>query len=201
MLEDDTATRLQCHGWSTPGQPTTITPDCQRRCAALNETMFQDFHSPSGTAQTADRVKRLRALMSERSLDAFLVPRADEHQGEYVPACAERLKWISGFTGSAGLAAIARRSACLFVDGRYTLQAPAQIDMGLFTIRQAPEQKLSDWLIEQLPSGAVVGFDPWLHTMAEIEQMTQPFRDQIEKLEKEIEVLAIGLAEKVKESS
>ncbi len=135
--------------------------------------MFQDFESPTETAHIAERVKRLRSLMAERGIDAFLVPRADEHQGEYVPPSAERLRWISGFTGSAGMAVIARRVACLFVDGRYILQAPTQVDTGLFTIRQYPEQKLSDWLIEQLPTGANVGFDPWLHTLTEIERLRQ----------------------------
>jgi Xaa-Pro aminopeptidase len=135
--------------------------------------MFQDFDSPAGSTNTADRIKRLRALMASLGLDAFLVPRADEHQGEYVPRSAERLKWISGFTGSAGMAAVTRRAACLLVDGRYSLQAPSQVDTSIFTIRQIPEQKLSDWLIEQLPAGAVVGFDPWLHTVAEIERLRE----------------------------
>ena len=70
--------------------------------------------------------------MARRGLDAFLVPRADEHQGEYVPPSAERLRWITGFTGSAGMAAIGRRAACLFVDGRYTMQARHQVDTRSF---------------------------------------------------------------------
>ncbi len=130
--------------------------------------MFQEFETTAGGAHTAVNVKALRAAMAARGLDAFLVPRADEHQGEYVPPSAERLKWLTGFSGSAGMAAVTKRAACLFVDGRYTLQAPSQVDTAIFTIRQTPEQKLSDWLIEQLPAGATVGFDPWLHTAAEI---------------------------------
>ena len=135
--------------------------------------MFQDFETPTETAFVAERVKRLRAVMAERGLDAMLVPRADEHQGEYVPTSAERLRWISGFTGSAGSAVIARKCACLFVDGRYTVQAPTQVDTTIYAIRQVPEQKVSDWLIEQLPNGAIVGFDPWLHTLAEIERLSE----------------------------
>ncbi len=133
--------------------------------------MFQDFDAPAGGADTAANVKALRAAMAARGMDAFLVPRADEHQGEYVPPSAERLKWLTGFSGSAGIAAVTKRAACLFVDGRYTLQAPFQVDTSIFTIRQTPEQKVSDWLIEQLPAGATVGFDPWLHTAAEIERL------------------------------
>ena len=133
--------------------------------------MFQDFEAPAGGAHSAVNVKALRAAMVARGLDAFLVPRADEHQGEYVPPSAERLKWLTGFSGSAGMAAVTKRAACLFVDGRYTLQAPSQIDTSIFTIRQTPEQKLADWLIEQLSAGATVGFDPWLHTSAEIARL------------------------------
>jgi Xaa-Pro aminopeptidase len=135
--------------------------------------MFQDFENPAGTAHVADRIRLLRHDLARRDLDAFLVPRADEHQGEYVPPSAERLRYMTGFTGSAGLAAIGRRAACLFVDGRYSIQAKAQTDTSLFTIRQIPEQKLSDWLVETLPAGAVVGFDPWLHTQSEIERLTK----------------------------
>ena len=133
--------------------------------------MLQDFDDPSGVTDTADRVKRLRALMAQRKLDAFLVPRADEHQGEYVPPSAERLAWLTGFSGSAGMAAVGRRTACLFVDGRYTLQAPGQTDTTVFDIRQVPEQKLSDWLLAELPANGIVGFDPWLHTAAEIDRL------------------------------
>src|SRR5262245_54425879 len=133
--------------------------------------MFQDFENPSDVGAGAERVKRLRALMSARGLDAFIVPRADEHQGEYVPPSAERLRWVTGFTGSAGLAAIARKAACLFVDGRYTIQARAPAVNDIFEVRQVPERKLSEWLIEHLPPGATVGFDPWLHTVTEIERL------------------------------
>jgi Xaa-Pro aminopeptidase len=133
--------------------------------------MFQDFSDPADSGSTAERVEALRDLLSRRMLDAFLVPRADEHQGEYVPRSAERLRFITGFTGSAGSAVIARRSACLLTDGRYTIQAKAQVDGRVLQLRQVPEQKLSDWLIESLPASARVGFDPWLHTVGEIERL------------------------------
>ena len=92
-------------------------------------------------------------------------------KAEYVPSSAERLKWLTGFTGSAGLAAVARTAAVLFVDGRYAVQAPAQVDTSIFEIRQIPEAKLGDWLGENLKDGAIVGFDPWLHTAAQIEDL------------------------------
>ncbi|TMJ60332.1 MAG: aminopeptidase P family protein, partial [Alphaproteobacteria bacterium] len=74
-----------------------------------------------------ERLARLRQELASRGLDGFIVPRADEHQGEYVPPRGQRLAWLTGFTGSAGLAIVLRDHAALFVDGRYTLQAAAQI--------------------------------------------------------------------------
>ncbi|HXF55142.1 MAG TPA: aminopeptidase P family protein [Hyphomicrobiaceae bacterium] len=109
--------------------------------------------------------------MREGKLDALIVPRADEHQGEYVPACAERLRWLSGFTGSAGLAAITGTSAALLIDGRYTVQARKEVDGTLFQILASPDERLSDWLADKLGCEAVVGFDPWLHTLAEVDDL------------------------------
>ena len=89
--------------------------------------MFQTYEAPEGGQDTAERVARLREVMA-RPVDAVLVPHADEYMNEYVPPCGQRLAWLTGFTGSAGLAVIARKAAALFVDGRYILQAPEQMD-------------------------------------------------------------------------
>src|SRR5689334_18801391 len=98
----------------------------------MKAAMFQTFDSPPAGADRSERVARLRELMAKAKVDALLVPRADEHQGEYVPPSAERLAWLTGFTGSAGLAAVGRTAAALFTDGRYTLQARDQVDTHLF---------------------------------------------------------------------
>jgi Xaa-Pro aminopeptidase len=135
--------------------------------------MYQTFDSGAQSADaSAQRVKRLRALMADNGLDAFVVPRGDRHQGEYVAACDERLRWLTGFTGSAGMAVIGRRAAVLFVDGRYTVQARQQVDTDLFEILQIPEAKIGDWLLAKLASGAMVGIDPWLHSIREVERLT-----------------------------
>src|SRR5262244_4001672 len=107
--------------------------------------MFQTYDPPEPRQNGAGRVEQLRQLLGKAGLDALLVPRADEQQGEYVPASAERLKWLTGFSGSAGLAVVARTAAALFVDGRYVVQAPAQVDRRTFAVLQAPEAKLEDW--------------------------------------------------------
>jgi Xaa-Pro aminopeptidase len=133
--------------------------------------MFQTFESLSGPDHVAERVKALRALMAKAKLDAVLVPRADKHQGEYVPASAERLQWLTGFSGSAGIAVVAKRTAALFTDGRYTLQAGAETDTSLFEVSLLPRPKLGEWLTGALAKGQTIGFDPWLHTAAEIARL------------------------------
>ena len=138
--------------------------------------MFQAFDAPTDQSANTGRIKLLRTRLRELGLEAFIIPRADAHQGEYVPKCAERLAWLTGFTGSAGFAVVGRRAAALFVDGRYTVQAKAQVDTDLFDIRLVPGAKLSEWLIDNIAKGASVGFDPWLHTAAEIERLTEALR-------------------------
>ena len=134
--------------------------------------MFQSFEATSSPDQGPPRLKALREKMSAAGLDAFLVPRADAHQGEYVAPCDERLSWLTGFTGSAGFAAIAPDSAGIFIDGRYRLQVKKQIASD-FTPVHWPETKLGPWLINTLPSNAKVGFDPWLHTVTELRGLTK----------------------------
>jgi Xaa-Pro aminopeptidase len=118
----------------------------------------------------AERLARLRAELSRRGVHGFLVPRADEHQGEYVPAAAQRLAWLTGFTGSAGLAAVLPQTAAIFVDGRYTLQAQAEVDAALYVRRHLTDEPASDWIAERLKPGEILAYDPRLHTLGEVER-------------------------------
>ena len=133
--------------------------------------MFQDFRRRTTPETGAPRLAALRAAMAEAGVDAFLVPRADAHQGENVAPRDERLAWLTGFTGSAGMALVTRDRAGIFVDGRYRLQVRDQVDTALFTILRIPEDKPADWLLEVMPGGGRLGFDPWLHTAKEIEAL------------------------------
>jgi Xaa-Pro aminopeptidase len=135
--------------------------------------MFQSYEAAEGGGESGERVRRLRELMARAKLDAVLVPHADEYQNEYLPPCNARLAWLTGFTGSAGLAVVGRKAAALFVDGRYILQAPKQVDTGLFEVLQTPAAKPSEWIGRQLKVGAVVGFDARLHTPAAIDELTK----------------------------
>jgi Xaa-Pro aminopeptidase len=144
--------------------------------------MFQTYEAPEARQSGAERIARLRKLVALAKIDALLVPRADEHQGEYVPACAERLKWLTGFSGSAGLAVVGRAAAALFVDGRYIVQAPTQVDTRIFEVLQIPDAKVSDWLGKHLKAQATVGFDPRLHTPAQIEDLEKALKSKGIKL-------------------
>jgi Xaa-Pro aminopeptidase len=115
---------------------------------------------PSDPKRLAD----LRCELTRRGWDGFVVPRSDEHQGEYVPPRAERLAWLTGFTGSAGLAAVIGEKAAIFVDGRYTLQVRGEVDSALFVPRHLSEEPLSGWIAKELPKGAKFAYDPWLYS-------------------------------------
>src|SRR5512142_2372875 len=127
--------------------------------------IFQNFDDLSDPSTCAPRLKLLREELARRGLDGFIVPRADEHQGEYVPARAERLAWLTAFTGSAGAAVVLTDKAALFVDGRYTLQARTQTDTALFDPRGLVAEGPQGWIPDNLPKGGKLGYDPWLHSV------------------------------------
>lgn len=111
------------------------------------------------------RLNAVRSLMAEAGYDALIVPRADEYLGEYLPAHNERLLWISGFTGSAGIVIVLKDKAAIFVDGRYTVQVGQQVSEDLFEFHHLAEEPHAQWLLEQLPEGAKVAYDPRMHSL------------------------------------
>jgi Xaa-Pro aminopeptidase len=130
---------------------------------------FQSFDDQSDAATCEPRLSALRAELARRDLGGFLVPRADEHQGEYVPRRAERLAWLTAFTGSAGAAVVLNEKAAVFVDGRYTLQVREQTDTRLFEPRDLVGEGPAAWIAANAPKGARVGYDSWLHTANAVE--------------------------------
>ena len=114
---------------------------------------------------TEERIASLRQLMTQANYDAFVVPRADEYLGEYIPLHNERLRWISGFTGSAGMALVLRNRAAIFVDGRYTVQVRSQVASDLFEYLHLADAPQADWLATVLPVGSTVACDPRLHSL------------------------------------
>ncbi len=132
--------------------------------------MFQTFTASTSPDDGPPRLAALRSVIRDGGLSGFLVPRADAHQGEYVAPRDARLAWLTGFTGSAGFAAILADHAGVFIDGRYRVQIKSQV-ADVFTPVPWPETKLADWLIEHLEAGAVVGYDDWLHTQSEVDRL------------------------------
>ncbi len=112
------------------------------------------------------RLRSVRKEMKADNLDAFLVPRADEYLGEYVPEHNERLHWISGFSGSAGFVVILADSAAIFVDGRYTIQVQQQVPGDLYEFHHLIEDPPLGWIGRTLKKNARVGIDSRLHPYA-----------------------------------
>ncbi len=135
------------------------------------EAHFQTFEEPeSGVALTA-RLSAFREELARRKLTGFVIPRADQQQNEYVAPSEERLAWLTGFTGSAGMAIVLTEEAAVFVDGRYTLQASKQVDHKAWSIEPLADPPPENWLAAHLSAGDRLGFDPWLHTSAAAERL------------------------------
>ncbi|MGZ9899216.1 aminopeptidase P family protein [Shewanella gaetbuli] len=114
----------------------------------------------------SQRLNAIRQQLSQHNIDAFIIPRADEYLGEYVPLRNERLHWATGFTGSAGMAIVLQDSAAIFTDGRYTVQVRQQVDGELFQYLSLTDDPQIEWLCNTLPTGSKVGIDSRLHTYA-----------------------------------
>lgn len=128
--------------------------------------MFQSYEPVSDRSFSKKHLPPLRAELKKRNLDGFIVPHDDEYQNEYIPAYAERLMWVSGFSGSAGAAIVMTDRAVIFVDGRYTLQVRQQVDDAFYSYEDITEMSPDQWLAKNAAKGARIGYDPMLHTSA-----------------------------------
>lgn len=128
---------------------------------------------PRAIHQSEQRVRQLRSQLAQQGLSGFIVPHADEYQNEYLPPCAERLAWVSGFMGSAGTAVVLQHQAAIFVDGRYVLQVRHQVDLQIFEPQHSAETSVDEWLSTILKPGDKLGYDPRLHTPKEIKKLHQ----------------------------
>lgn len=146
----------------------------RRPSAALREqlrALESDMESRAPPPLPAgERLSRFRARLAKVGLDGFIVGLADAHQGEYVPASEARLAWLTGFTGSAGLALVMADRAALFVDGRYTLQARNEVDTKKFAIHHLTRLPPAKWVAANLARGTRLGFDSWLLTPREVDR-------------------------------
>jgi Xaa-Pro aminopeptidase len=124
--------------------------------------MFQNFEPRSDRTFAGRHLPKLRDVLAARGLDALIVPHDDEYLNEYLPDHTERLMWVSGFSGSAGLAIVTTKAAGLFSDGRYTLQMREQTDEAHFSFHDNGNETVAAWLDDHLGAGDKVGYDPML---------------------------------------
>jgi Xaa-Pro aminopeptidase len=121
--------------------------------------------------KTLSPLAALRAELKNNKLQGFIVPRQDEFQGEYVAAYAERLKWLTGFAGSWGMAIVTEKKAAIFVDGRYTIQVREQVNVKEFTPQHLVDEPPTKWIESNLKKNDRLGFDPWLITASEAKRL------------------------------
>jgi Xaa-Pro aminopeptidase len=140
--------------------------------------MFQTFDDTAEPQLSRERIAGLRQKMQELGLDGYVVPRSDEFQGEYVSPASERLRWLTGFSGSAGLCIVTKDEAVLFTDGRYTIQARQQVDPAIFSIVHSVEEPPHQWLAKNLAAGSVLGYDPWLTTAEAAERLRKACQER-----------------------
>ncbi|MDB5625126.1 MAG: peptidase, partial [Tardiphaga sp.] len=136
------------------------------------EALFQTFEDPEGGIALTARLAAFREELLRRRLTGFVIPRADQQQNEYVAPSEERLAWLTGFTGSAGMAVVLLHEAAVFVDGRYTIQAARQVDDKAWTVASLIDPPPETWLSAHLKAGDRLGFDPWLHTSSAAEKLS-----------------------------
>ena len=109
-----------------------------------------------------ERLEALRRLMQEKNIAVYIVPTADFHESEYVGAYFACRRYLTGFTGSAGIAAVTQEEAGLWTDGRYFLQAEEQLKDSGFTLFRSGEKgvpTIEEFVKEALPEGGNIGFD------------------------------------------
>lgn len=127
-----------------------------------------------------DKLRSLRALMARRGLDAYVIPSSDPHQSEYVPEFWQRRRFLSGFSGSAGDVVVTRKTAGLWTDSRYHLQASLELDPRAFTLFRAGLPGVptwQEWVVRELEPGAAVGIDPRLITHADFAKLEKSLKD------------------------
>ena len=121
---------------------------------------------------TSSPLAALRRWLQENHLDGMIVPRADAWQSEYCAPYDEKLAWLTGFDGSAGLALVLKDKALLFVDGRYQVQARVQVNLDEIEIHHLHNEPLAAWLAANVEPATRIGFDPLLMTNTEFTQLS-----------------------------
>ncbi len=132
---------------------------------------------PENTTQYQDRLEKIRQDIEKQGLSGFILPRTDEFQGEFLADYAERLAWLSGFTGSAGAVVVLQDKAVVLSDGRYTLQMKNQVDADLYMTDDSTKTSVGKWLAQNAGAGDKIGYDVWLFTPKQIKAIRDALED------------------------
>ncbi len=133
---------------------------------------------PENLSTYQARLNTLRQEIEKQGLDGFIVPRTDEFQGEFLAPYSERLQWLCGFTGSAGVGIVLGNQAVVMSDGRYTIQLAQQVDDALYELADSTKCSIGEWLSLHAVAGSKVGYDVWLHTPKQIEKIMDDLDEQ-----------------------
>lgn len=132
---------------------------------------------PENPTQYQERLEKIRQDLKKQGLSGFILPRTDEFQGEFLADYAERLAWLSGFTGSAGAAVILQDKAVVLSDGRYTIQMQNQVDRGLYMTDDSTKVSVGKWLAQHAVAGDKIGYDVWLFTPKQLQSIREALED------------------------
>ncbi len=132
---------------------------------------------PENHNKYQERLVKLRNEIKKHGLDGFISLRTDEFQGEFLAPYAERLSWLTGFTGSAGAAVILQKKAVVLSDGRYTIQLKNQVDSSLYLTEDITQISTGQWLSEHAKAGDKIGYDMWLYTRKQIDNIREKAGD------------------------
>ncbi|MGH1375656.1 MAG: aminopeptidase P family protein [Alphaproteobacteria bacterium] len=124
-----------------------------------------------------ERLTSFRKEIKKSGLDGFIIPRTDEFQGEFLSPYAERLEWLSGFTGSAGIAIVTQEKAVVMSDGRYTIQLAQQVPTPLYHLGNSVDTSVGNWIIENVSGACKIGYDLWLHTPGQVQKIEEALAD------------------------
>jgi len=130
-------------------------------------------------------LEEVQAWLRGTDLGGVVVPSTDEFLSEFAPPANRRLRWVTGFRGSTGVAVVLRERAALFVDGRYLLQAAADLGASAIAVQPATLDARRAWLKHSLPVHGRLGIDPWLHSIPDMAQ----WRTLVSAVEGDIVVL------------
>lgn len=133
---------------------------------------------PENQAKYQDRLKSLRTHIQKEGYDGFVLPRTDEFQGEFLAEYAERLAWLTGFTGSAGASIILKDRAVVMSDGRYTIQLRQQVDATLYQYEDSTKTTIGEWLKDNASDGMRIAYDVWLHTPKQIDAINKTIEER-----------------------